>query len=201
MTLFRINLIQNVVPSSRSRMRLFLGLVGYLALSGVGLAMLAGYVFDRVRDRLEIIRRLDIQEQKFRELYPDVTNLRDYSGDLRATLGRNRDQIALIRKTLSQRVALAPTMLTLFGPLSNGMRVLSLTFDRDKKVLTFDISVPVPVYEGQFRNDTLLSAWNQNTEILQYAKSVVLVGTRRDRVGDHMAFILTFQCVLKDTGR
>lgn len=195
---FRINLIRDLVPPRRVRIRLFFGLTAYVVLVGAALALLSAFVIGRIRDRLEDRRRMDILERQFRELYPDVTNLKDYAEDLNLALGKCNDQLALVRQVLSRQISVTPVLLAVFSPLSNGMRILSLHLDREKKAFSFEVAVPVQVYEHQLRTDLLMSAWSQNSDLSRHVKSIVLVGSRRDRVGDSMCFILSFSCALKE---
>jgi hypothetical protein len=198
-TAFKVNLIRDVVPSPMLRTRIFRGVLAHFAAFGILTAMVAWWHTVRIVNLHGRSTALAIQEKWFRKEYPDVTDFKEYSEDLRLGLEHCAAQLAGIRNVMGGRLELPPVMLALLQPMTAGMRLGSFSVDREKKSFGFEISVPAATFERQRRNDTdIMTAWNENPVLRTRLKSIVLIGSRRSRGPTGFEYVLTFSGVLKD---
>lgn len=199
MTAFKINLIRDVIASPARRARIFQGILAYMTAFGVLTAIVAWRHTARLVDLHGRSQALAIQEKWFRQKYPDVSDFKEYSEDLRLGLEHCAAQLAGIRDVIGWRLELPPILLALLQPMTAGMRMGSFSVDREKKSFDFEVSVPSATFERQRRSDTdIMTAWNENPVLRTRLKSIVLIGSRRARGPTGFEYVLNFSGVLKD---
>ncbi len=199
MTAFKVNLIRDVVPSPILRARIFHGILAYVAVFGILTAIVAWWHTVRTVNLNGRSTALAIQEKWFRHKYPDVSDFKEYSEDLRLGLEHCAAQLSGIRNVMGGRLDLPPVMLALLQPMTAGMRLGSFSVDREKKSFGFEVSVPAATFERQRRSDTdIMTAWNENPVLRTRLKSIVLIGSRRARGPTGFEYVLTFSGMLKD---
>lgn len=202
MAIVRINLLRDRVPPRARRVRLFYGMLAYLAASGVVLVVISAQQTQAVLRLLREERILDAAERWFRRQYPQFGRLTEFAEDVRLGLTHCQAQLSAIDRTLQRRADLAPLLLALTEPMLPGMRLTMFSFDREKKAISFEVAVPATMYNRRSdREIDLMAAWNSNPVLKTRLRSrPSLIGTRRARGPTGFEYVLSFGGVLRDGG-
>lgn len=199
MAIVKINLLRDQVLTRRQRLRIYYGMLVYLAVSGGVLAVVA---LQQVRTILRLRAEqqvLDAQERWFRRQYPQFGRLSEFADDVRMGLQHCQSQLAAIDRTLQRRADLAAILIAVTEPMSPGTRLLTFSFDREKKSVAFEVAVPTVIFDRRSQGEgDLMAAWNANPVLKMRLRSLALTGTRRARGPTGFEYVLSFGGVLRE---
>lgn len=195
---FTVNLIGSLIPPAPKRSRFFLWMLAYVVAMGLTMAALVWRTTARAIDLHAWRAQIAVQEAWLRRAYPDVHRIDEYAQDLRSGLDHALTALQGIREMSILRMELAPIVLALLEPMTEGMRLNSFTADRSRKSVAFEVAIPLTVFERRKSNELdLISAWNEHPVLKTRLRGIVLVSSRRSMGPTGFEYVLAFSSALK----
>ncbi len=168
---FEINLIRDRVMPKPFRKGLFWGMIVYLVLCSVGLAIVVRRATLRMVDATEQHREMKAIQQRFRSDHAEQRNVRSYAQGLRQRMTESADILAGIDACLRDGISLPPVLLGLAKPLPKESVLVNLDLELQKGTIQFSVMTPTrkghAVTAGQ-----IIDLWNKDDILNAHLKEI-----------------------------
>ena len=171
MAAFEINLIRDRVLSKPFRKGMFWGVLAYLLLCSVGLAIVVHRAALRMVDATEQHREMRVIGQQFHADHPDERDVLSYAQGLRERMVLSADLLAGVGACLRANVSLPPILLGLAQPLPEESVLVNVDLDIEKGTIQF--SVMTPARKGRSMTaGQIIDRWEQEGTLNQHLKEI-----------------------------
>ncbi len=168
---FEINLIRDRVLSKPLRKGLFWGILVYLILCSVGLAVVVHRAALRMVDAADQHREMKVIREQFHSDHPDEKDVLSYAQGLRQRMVTSADVLAGVGACLRENVSLPPILLGLAKPLPDDCVLVNV--DLDVKKGTIQFSVMTPARKGRSMTaGQIIDHWNREGTLNSYLKEI-----------------------------
>jgi len=168
---FEINLIRDRVLSKPFRKGLFWGVLTYLVLCSIGLAVVVHRAALRLVDATEQHREMRVIGEQFHADNPDERDVLSYAQGLRQRMVLSADVLAGINACLRENVSLPPILLGLAKPLPAESVLVNVELDIKKDTIQF--SVMTPARKGRSMTaGQIIDRWNREGTLSSHLKEI-----------------------------
>ena len=168
---FEINLIRDRVLSKPFRKGLFWGILAYLALCSIGLAIVVQRAALRMVDATEQYREMKVIDEQFHADHPDEKDVLSYAQGLRQRMVLSGDVLGGVSACLRENVSLPPILLGLAKPLPSESVLVNVDLDIKKGTIQF--SVMSPARKGRSMTaGQIIDHWNREGTLDSHLKEI-----------------------------
>ena len=189
---FQINLIrERVLPRARRKM-LFLGMLLYLAASGVLLTMTAHTAARRFVVALARSDQVGRLEQQFRAGHPGQKDIVAYEQTLRQEMRGNVAAVEAVDGVLGGHVSISGILAGLMDPVPPDLYIMSCDFSSTTSLLEFSFAVPINQRTRGFQAEDLIARWKENDALRVALTEIKLLANERQEINRVPTYVWKF---------
>ncbi len=193
-TTFQVNLIKGEALPAPKRQALFWGMLGYLAICGLVLVVVANTAARRAVRAARLQREIASIESRFRSESGKQVGVLDYADTQRREMERCTQRLAVIESVLGRRLSLTTILYRLAVALPPGVELLAFEVEDDKPDLIFDIMVPEQDAAPLVDAGRLVAEWNRDEELRGVVHRIRSAETERRRIRSESVYVFKFRC-------
>ena len=189
---FRINLIRSQTIPPAARRRLFVAMIGYLALCGCLLVAVSHQAARRWVAIQQMREQMDLLEERFLVQHPEEKDIARYGRILTRQLNHASRQVETVVNLFDRRIQTAKILLDLSRQLPEGMDIIDVKLDAVQKTLEFSLAAPSAGSGESSDSEHLLAAWNGDQELMKQVGHISSIKSQRQMMDGVPVYLLSF---------
>lgn len=177
---FRLNLIRDRVPSAQTRRRHYWLMIGYLAVSGVLLAITTGMATQRLLAAAHLRTERAQLEAGFRNEHPTGDSIQEFYRDILDQLGRQKGMLQAVDARLRGDLRFAAMLRSLAQSLPSGVSLRSISVNPENKSIQVELLSMNADGERASSPSDLLARWNQDAAIASQVREWTYKGSQSE---------------------
>ncbi len=195
MNWIEINLARDLVYPAKKRRILYRGMIAYLFVMIILLALTAGKASVDIREGLVFRQRAAQIQKRFATRYPQERSLRDCATRLKNKLLKNETEATAISEALPEKVrTMLPLMVSLINQPNAGT-LYKLSFIQKLKNTHSDFEFSICTSAAQQNARQL---WQKDALLSRQFSAIVPTTTKRGRVDKRDVLIMSYKAVFRE---